>query len=108
MLAERRPILLFLAIHPNPHLLDNNHGRTIPNPTAPVTPIASGRISLATGRITDEVVANIRSWKHSGFSVDQSIGLEAQDQQSIEGVIQYFLRFQWETVFSLDTPARIE
>ena len=32
---------------------------------------------LAEGKINDEVVANIRSWKHSGFSVDQSVRLDA-------------------------------
>lgn len=30
---------------------------------------------LGEGKINDEVVANIRSWKHSGFSVDQSVRL---------------------------------
>ena len=28
---------------------------------------------LAEGKILAEVVQNIRSWKHSGFSVDQSV-----------------------------------
>ena len=37
---------------------------------------------LAEGRITEAVVANIRSWRHSGFSVDQSVRWEAADQQS--------------------------
>jgi len=32
---------------------------------------------LAAGKITEEVVRNIGSWKHSGFSVDQSVRLEA-------------------------------
>ena len=35
---------------------------------------------LGEGKIDDQVVANIRSWKHSGFSVDQSVRLEAGDQ----------------------------
>jgi hypothetical protein len=30
---------------------------------------------LAEGKITEDVVANMRSWKHSGFSVDQSVRL---------------------------------
>jgi Putative transposase len=47
---------------------------------------------LAEGKITEEVVQNIRSWKHSGFSVDQSGRLEAGDQQGIQRLIQYFLR----------------
>jgi hypothetical protein len=47
---------------------------------------------LAEGKITDEVVQNIRSWKHSGFSVDQSVRLEAGDQEGVQRLIQYFLR----------------
>ena len=38
------------------------------------------------------MVANIRSWRHSGLSVDQSVGLEAEDAKGIEGLVQYFLR----------------
>ena len=37
----------------------------------------------AEGKITEEVVANIRSWKHSGFSVEQSVRLEAGDQKGV-------------------------
>jgi hypothetical protein len=47
---------------------------------------------LAEGKITGEVVANIRSWRHSGFSVDQSVGLEAGDAEGIQRLIEYFLR----------------
>ena len=36
---------------------------------------------LNEGKITEEVVANIRSWKHSSFSVDQSVRLEAGDRR---------------------------
>ncbi|MBM3846723.1 MAG: hypothetical protein FJ405_10635, partial [Verrucomicrobia bacterium] len=47
---------------------------------------------LAEGKITNEVVANIGSWKHSGFSVDPSVRLEAGDRDGIQRLIQYFLR----------------
>jgi hypothetical protein len=47
---------------------------------------------LAEGKITEDVVANMRSWKHSGFSVDQSVRLEAGDQGGVQRLIQYFLR----------------
>ena len=33
-------------------------------------------------------MANIRSWKHSGFSVDQSVRLEAGDQEGVQRLIQ--------------------
>jgi hypothetical protein len=47
---------------------------------------------MAEGKITEDVVANMRSWKHSGFSVDQSVRLEVGDQQGVQRLIQYFLR----------------
>jgi hypothetical protein len=48
---------------------------------------------LPAGRqVTGEIVANIRSWQHSGFSVDQSVGLEAEDSEGIRKLIEYFLR----------------
>ena len=47
---------------------------------------------LAAGKITEEVVQNIGSWKHSGFSVDQSVCLETGDREAIQRLIQYFLR----------------
>jgi hypothetical protein len=47
---------------------------------------------LSEGEINDEVVADIRSWKHSGFSVDHSVRLEAGDRAGIHRLIQCFLR----------------
>jgi hypothetical protein len=37
-------------------------------------------------------LTDIRSWKHSGFRVDQSVRLEAGDQEGVQRLIQYFLR----------------
>jgi hypothetical protein len=39
---------------------------------------------LAAGKIEAEVVENMRSWEHTGFSVEQSVFLPAGDQQGIE------------------------
>jgi len=50
------------------------------------------KLLLAAGKITEEVIRNMRSWKHSGFSVDQSVGLESGDRKAIQRLIQYFLR----------------
>ncbi len=47
---------------------------------------------LAEGKIEPEVVENMRSWPHSGFSVDQSVFLAAEDQAGIERVVQYMTR----------------
>ena len=38
------------------------------------------------------MVANIRTGRHSGFSVDQSVRLEAEDTQGVQKLIEYFLR----------------
>ena len=42
------------------------------------------KLLLAEGKITEEVVANIRSWQHSGFSVDQSVRVEAKDTEGLQ------------------------
>ena len=47
---------------------------------------------LAKEKIDPEVVENMRSWEHSGFSVDQSVFLPAGDQAGIERLIQYMTR----------------
>jgi Putative transposase len=50
------------------------------------------KLLLAEGKITEEIVANIRSWQHPGFSVDHSVRVEAGDSQGIQRLIEYFLR----------------
>ena len=47
---------------------------------------------LAEGKIESEVVENMRSWPHSGFSVDQSVFLPANDRPGIERLVQYMTR----------------
>ena len=47
---------------------------------------------LAEKKIEPEVVENMRSWEHSGFSVDQSVSLPAGDQAGIERLVQYMTR----------------
>ena len=47
---------------------------------------------LAEDKIEPEVVENMRSWEHTGFSVDQSVRLPAGDQAGIERFIQYMTR----------------
>ena len=53
---------------------------------------------LAEGKIEPEVVENMRSWEHSGFSVDQSVLLSAGDQAGIERLVQYMVRCPLESV----------
>ena len=47
---------------------------------------------LAEGKIEPEVVENMRAWPHSGFSVDQSVLLPADDRAGIERLMQYMTR----------------
>ena len=47
---------------------------------------------LAEEKIEAKAVENMRSWEHSGFSVDQSVFLPAGDQAGIERLIQYMTR----------------
>ena len=56
------------------------------------------RLLLNEGRITPEVVEQMRSWRHSGFSVDKSVSLAAGDTGGLERVAAYMVRCP----FSLD------
>jgi ribosomal protein S27E len=47
---------------------------------------------LAEEKIEPEVVENMRSWAHSGFSVDQSVYLAAGDKPGIERLTAYMTR----------------
>ena len=47
---------------------------------------------LAEEKIEPEVVENMRTWPHSGFSVDQSVYLPAGDRAGIERLIGYMTR----------------
>jgi hypothetical protein len=49
------------------------------------------------------VVEQIRGWRHSGFSVDQSVYLRAGDQAGIERLMQYMTRCP----FSLSRLAKV-
>lgn len=58
---------------------------------------------LAQEKIEPEVVENMRTWPHSGFSVDQSVYLPAGDQAGIERLMQYMTRCP----FSLSRLVRV-
>ena len=47
---------------------------------------------LAEEKLEPEVVENMRSWPHSGFSVDQSVFLPAGDRAGIERLVGYMTR----------------
>ena len=47
---------------------------------------------LAEDKIEPEVVENMRTWPHSGFSVDQSVYLPAGDRAGIQRLVGYMTR----------------
>jgi hypothetical protein len=60
---------------------------------------------LAEGRITEKVVEQMRSWRHSGFSVDKSVYLPAGDQAAIQRLLQYMLRCPFSLQRMIQTTA---
>ena len=61
---------------------------------------------LAEGKITSDVVENIRTWRHSGFSVDQSVRLEGQDTEGVQKLIEYFLRCPFSQARMIEVTAQ--
>jgi len=53
---------------------------------------AAFALYLAEEKIEPEVVEKMRTWQHSGFSVDQSVLLAAGDRAGIERLVQYMTR----------------
>ena len=43
-------------------------------------------------KIGEDVVRNMREWRHSGFSIDNSVRLEADDRKGIQRLIEYIAR----------------
>ena len=43
-------------------------------------------------KINEEIAASMRGWKHSGFSVDASVRIEAGDKAGMQRLIQYVSR----------------
>lgn len=48
---------------------------------------------LSGGNIEPEAVQDMRTWEHSGFTVDQSVFLPAHDRTSIERLVQDMTRW---------------
>jgi hypothetical protein len=60
---------------------------------------------LAEGRITERVVEQMRSWRHSGFSAHKSVYLSAGDQAAIQRLLQYMLRCPFSLKRMIQTTA---
>ena len=72
---------------------------------ASLTKRDAAQISRHVGdKVEPEVVENMRSWLHSGFSVDQSVYLPAGDRTEIERLVGYMTRCP-APLFSFVPPA---
>ena len=58
---------------------------------------------LKEGKITQDVVDNMRNWKHSGFSVNKNVLIRANDSAGLERLVQYISRcpFSLERIIKL-------
>jgi len=67
------------------------------------------RLLLDEGRITAQIVEQMRSWKHSGFSVDRSVLIGAGDGDALERIVQYIARcpFSLERIIKLTPEGRV-
>lgn len=50
------------------------------------------------GKIGDDLIKNLMSWRHSGFSVDNKVRVTRDDEKERESVAQYIIR----NTFSLE------
>ena len=50
------------------------------------------------GKITDELIGKLSSYKHSGFSVDNGVRIKKDDKEGREVIVQYMMR----NVFNLE------
>jgi hypothetical protein len=44
------------------------------------------------GKITDEIIDNLMKWRHSGFSINNSVRIARDDEKGRESVAKYILR----------------
>jgi hypothetical protein len=47
---------------------------------------------LDTFKINDEIVGNMRGWKHTGFSVDISVRIDKGDHAGMQRLVEYISR----------------
>ena len=56
------------------------------------------------GKITNEIINKLSTWKHSGFSVDNGVRIKKDDREGREAIVQYMAR----NVFSAQNITYIE
>jgi hypothetical protein len=100
--------------HPHLHSLTTDgaftpDGTFIPMPDMSAEPYlrlweeAVFALLIKEDRISQEVVDQMLIWRHSGFSVDKSVRLDAGDTAAIERLTQYMIRCP----FSLDRVLKV-
>lgn len=67
------------------------------------------KLLLDEGRITPETVDQMRTWRHSGFSVDKSVLIGAEDRDALERLVQYIARcpFSLERIISITPTGQV-
>ncbi len=67
------------------------------------------RLLFDEGRISREVIDQMRSWKHSGFSVDTSVALDAGDTAGLQRVAAYMIRcpFSLDRILSISDDGKV-
>ncbi len=67
------------------------------------------RLLLDERRITPDVVEKMRSWRHSGFSVDKSVALDAGDTAGLQRVAAYMIRcpFSLDRIISVSDDGKV-
>jgi hypothetical protein len=100
--------------HPHVHAVVTDgaftsEGKFIPLPEIAVEPFLKlwerkiFALLLKHGKISQEVIDNMRSWKHSGFSVNKNVLIKANDKAGLERLVQYISRcpFSLERIIKL-------
>jgi len=106
--------------HPHVHSIVTDGGfcedrRFLPLPDIAIEPFLKlwehkiFTLLLDEGKITREVVSDMQSWKHSGFSVDKSVLIKAGHTEGLEGLIQYIVRcpFSLERIIKLTDTDKV-
>ena len=67
------------------------------------------KLLLDEGRITRDVIDQMRSWRHSGFSVDKSVALAAGDTAGLERLAAYMVRcpFSVDRILSVSDDGKV-
>ena len=114
MIAAVQTFGELVHFHPHVHAVVTdgaftNDGGFIPLPEIAIEPFLKlwehkiFALLLKEGEITQDVVDNMKTWKHSGFSVNKNVLIKANDKRGLERLVQYISRcpFSLERIIKL-------